>query len=820
MFCHIVFCAFCAKSTALSQVISPNSPLVTDWLLQDGKTAESVDADYLAACQKRRDERLVNLKSEFPKIVFVKHFDLGGSHYAYTEAQSDAQAERNFVPGSALCILELKTEKETNVGAQESKFGEYVERTLLEDKNGVIRDPAISFDGKIIVFSWKKSDRLDDYHLYDYNMETGQVRQLTFGLGYADVEPCLLPNCDIIFGSTRCVQIVDCWWTEVSNLYRCDKDGNQIRRLSYDQVHSNFPTLLEDGRVIYTRWDYNDRGQIFPQALFQTNADGTAQTELYGNNSWFPTTLLHSRGIPASGGKIVSIFSGHHNRQYGKLGIIDPSKGRQENQGTQLIAPIRETKADRIDAWGQNGDRFAYPFPINDREFLVSYNSEFLRPLPDNASDEEKKRHQNQHTTRTPFGIYWFDADGNRELLFYDASISSHQPIPLIAREFIPIRELTSNLLDHSDWQEVLTTPDSPVGTYMMQDVYFGPGLEGIERGKAKTLRVIALDFRSVGIGANTNHGPSGGALVSTPIAISHGCWDVKIPLGDAPIYEDGSASFQVPTQTPLYFQVLDENGLCIQTMRSWSTLQQGENFSCFGCHEDKNVTFQQNRVTTAMREGPKPLKPFYGKPRGFSFAKEIQPILDEHCIKCHKNNEKAPPFRNQSFAKGKPVNVEPEVIKPRLNEAILATESSWYYTTNKPSGKWMHPNFFQEAQKYPRSSGGFGNRPGKPDFSTLWNTSDLWVWTELDLPENWVPQPLVMQYYHDEDVEIYVNGVAFLSAPHHNSDYEYAEIPKKQCGIFKPGRNIIAAHVLQTSGGQGFDLGIWTLHKNDLESN
>ena len=102
-------------------------------------------------------------------------------------------------------------------------------------------------------------------------VETGEVRQLTFGLGFADYEGAYLPNDDIIFNSTRCVQIVDCWWTEVSNLYKCDQDGKYMRRLTFDQVHTNFPTITDDGRVIYTRWEYNDRGQIYVQGLFQMN---------------------------------------------------------------------------------------------------------------------------------------------------------------------------------------------------------------------------------------------------------------------------------------------------------------------------------------------------------------------------------------------------------------------------------------------------------------------------------------------------------------------------------------------------------------------
>ena len=757
----VLFCASTAQAD-----FTPDSPIVKDWMMQDHRT-EPADAAYIQASQQRRAERLQTLKETFPKILFTKHFDLGGSHYAYTEAQSDAQGERNFVAGSALCILEL------------NEAGEYVERTLIADPNGVIRDPDVSFDGKTIVFAWKKSDRLDDYHLYDYDVETGAIRQLTFGLGYADYEPCILPNGDIIFNSTRCVQVVDCFWTEVSNLYICDKDGRFIRRLSFDQVHTNFPAILEDGRIVYTRWDYNDRGQIFPQGLFQMNPDGTGQTEYYGNNSWFPTTLMHTRGIPNSGGKAVSVFSGHHNRYYGKLGIIDISKGRQENTGAQLIAPIRETTADRIDAWGQQGDRFAFPYPINEREFIVAYNS----------NQEEG------HTVKTPFGIYWMDEEGNRELLAYDPAVSSHQPVPLAARPAPSIRPSAVN-------------PDVDYGTFTLQDVYFGPGLEGIERGTAKTLRVIALEFRTTGIGSNNSSGPGGSADISSPISAGNGSWDVKVILGDTPIHEDGSASFHVPAKTPLYFQVLDENGHSIQSMRSWSTLQPGEVFSCLGCHEDKNlVSTPATTLAEAMRRPPATLQPFYGESRGFSFAREVQPTLDAHCIECHQNPDKDPPYR------GPVAQILNENWSRRaLSQPLFQNLQNWHYTTVQPGDDWMKPEYFEQVKDLPKSEGGIGTMPGRPAFPTRWRTPDIWTWHTLELPEDWEPQPLAIRYFHDEDTVIYVNGHKVFSVSGYNTDYQFAMIPLNEAQAFKPGINYLASHTHQTSGGQGVDFGIWTI--------
>ncbi len=583
---------------ALDEIGSHSAALRSMLNTHKSKNIPADDAVWLAlyekSCRIRRRMRLANILVRKQKIVFTKHFNMGGSHYAYTEAQSDAQAERNFRPGTSLCILEM-----------DSLYGTV--KTLIDDPKGVIRDPDVSYDGKRILFSWKKSEREDDYHLYEMDVSSGGIRQITSGLGFADYEAAYLGSGDIIFNSTRCVQIVDCWWTEVSNLYRCDKDGRFLRRLSFDQVHTNFPTVLDDGRIIYTRWDYNDRGQIYPQPLYQMNADGTGQMEFYGNNSWFPTTILHARGIGGTK-KVIAIATGHHSRQTGKLIVIDRSKGRQENSGVQLIAPVRETRAERIDAYGQNGELFQYPYPLGETEYLVTYSP--------------------YGWARNPvlFGIYHMTIDGKRELLAADPTISCNQAVPLSPRVPHHARPVVA------DYTEA-------TGTYYVHDIYQGPGLKGIPRGTVKKLRVVEIRFRAAGIRSNHSGGPAGGALSSTPIAIDNGCWDVKVVLGDAKVYDDGSVCFNVPARTPVYFQALDKNGHVVQSMRTWSTLQPGEKFSCVGCHESKDETpAATSKPTIAMRNGPQELAPFYGPARGFSFTREIQPIIDRHCIGCHND--------------------------------------------------------------------------------------------------------------------------------------------------------------------------------------
>jgi len=705
---------------------------------------------YVKACTARRTARLCG-SGEPRSFVYARHYNLGGSHYAYTEGESDAQNERPFVPGAALCLLKL-----------DGPFAQTA--TLVDAPQGVIRDPDVDYDGRHVLFAWKKSDREDDYHLYELDTETGAVRQITDGLGFADYEGCYLPDGQIVFSSTRCVQIVDCWWTEVSNLYVCQRDGRALRRLGYDQVHTNFPQVLNDGRLVYTRWDYNDRGQIFPQALFAMNPDGTGQTAFYGNNSWFPTTLIHARPMPGTE-QVVAIATGHHSDQSGKLVIVDRTRGQEENEGIRLIAPVRDTPAVHVDAYGQDGDQFGYPYPLSDREFIVSY-----APAGERREGLFEKGH---------FGIYWMDLDGHRELLAWDANLPCNQPVALAPRRRPPLRP------SGVDYRQ-------DTATVFLQDIYAGGGLKGVERGTIKRLRVVSLDFRAAGIRSNGNAGPAGGAMISTPIAIGNGAWDVKIIQGDAEVREDGSALFTVPARLPLYFQALDARGRMVQTMRSWATFMPGEHASCVGCHEPKPATPRVARPA-GLAVAPQTLRLFYGPPRGFSFIKEVQPVLDRHCIACHADRTRPRP------------GAEMIVTQERLAKAtpLHAPDMPWQFTTDKPGTDWTKPEF--DSGRWRSGIPGFGTH-GTPgiDVKTVWNTPDIWLRGSFKLDHDLAGHQVVAMTYNDEDVEIYINGVraaeatGYVVVPH--------PLPVKQAAFatLQPGVNHLAVHCHQTIGGQG----------------
>ena len=416
--------------------------------------------------------------------------------------------------------------------------GTITNEIVVDKPQGVIRNPNLSFDAKTLIFSMRDNFRTDDYHLYKMDLADRRVQQITFSptiggkvLPCSDVEPCVAPDGEIIFQSTRNSQLDVCWPNPCSNLYKCDLSGRFLRRLAIDQVQTFYPQVLDDGRVIYTRWEYNDRTQVFPQPLFVMNPDGTAQTAFYGGNSDYPTFLLHCRGIPGTG-KVIGIVSGHHTIGKGKLAIIDRSKGSEGNSGIEYVAGASpDGKAGRqasnipsefdasdaysCDFFGQVGPQWQFPYAFDEEHYLVAFHPEGC--------------HFPKGPFHPPFGVYYMNADGRRELLAFDWGNSCGEAIPVMPRKQPPVRP---SLVD---WKQ-------NVGRFYVQDVYLGPGLKGVEKGAVKRLRVVALEYGAAGVGSNWNRGRGTGSPNQTPPSIGGGTWDVKHVLGEVDIERDGRA--------------------------------------------------------------------------------------------------------------------------------------------------------------------------------------------------------------------------------------------------------------------------------------
>ncbi len=624
---------------------------------------------YFDSCAARRRSRLEAVREKTTRFVYAKHSIFGCMQGLVGKYDIPDEQIRDytfgFQKGGQLCLGTLEPD------------GTVKHEVLLEKPEGAICYPNVSWDAQTLVFSMRDNFETDSYYLYTMDLATRRVEQITFPilkdgkpLHVADCEPTFLPDGRIVFTSTRGVHISDCWYRAGGNIYCCDADGGNIRRLTFDQLMTNLPQVLEDGRIVFTRWEYNDRSALFTHPLISMNPDGTAQAEYYGNNSMFPAAIIHARGVPGSQ-KAIALIAGHHSIYKGKLGLIDRTRGIQAGKGIELVNtrldgrpgrepadfiqpeppdPARPYLDLKIDIFGQFGPQYSHPYAFDEDNYLCSFCPEgYVPPFgPFNP----------------PLGVYYMQPDGTRELLAFDNWQSTGQAVPVMARTPPPVRAS-------------LVNPRDNYGIYSVQDVYEGPGLAGIPRGTAKKLRVVALEYRVARMGYGQNGGECETGLCQTPISLNSGSWDVKHVLGEVDIEADGSCSFAVPAHAPVYFQVLDARGYTIQSMRSWSTLQNGERFSCIGCHENKTDAAAQvatRQTTIALSKPVQKLQPFAGKehplvrrlasqswldsvenylgvnaPRpldadapvdGFSFVEEIQPIFDRHCASCHNASE------------------------------------------------------------------------------------------------------------------------------------------------------------------------------------
>ncbi len=468
-------------------------------------------------------------------------------------------------------------------------------KTLFRpDHLGFVGDVDLHFDGNRMLFSMPGSHAR--WQIWEIGVDGQNLRQVTPGL-YDDVnnyDACYLPDGRIIFDSTRVFHGVPCVGgaDTVANLFLMDPDTGAIRQLCFDQDHNWNPTVLNNGRVLFTRWEYSDTSHYFTRLLFHMNPDGTSQTEYYGSNSYWPNAMFYSRPIPGHPTQVVTIVSGHHGvARMGELIILDPAKGRFEADGVVQRIPGYGKKVEPVivdELVNHSWPKFLHPYPLSDKYVLVA-----SKPTPSAL-----------------WGIYLVDIFDNMLLLKETPGYALLEPLPLRPTPRPPA------VPDRVD----LSRQDA---TIYLIDVYVGQGMKGVPRDTVKNLRLFEMHYAYPNMGGHKH------------IAIE-GAWDVHRILGTVPVEKDGSALFKVPANTPIAVQPLDEAGRAVQVMRSWFTAMPGETLSCVGCHEPQNQAAPP-RQTLAAKRPPSPIKEWYGPARGFSFKRDVhQPVIEKYCVGCH----------------------------------------------------------------------------------------------------------------------------------------------------------------------------------------
>ncbi|MCF7957134.1 MAG: discoidin domain-containing protein [Phycisphaerae bacterium] len=519
----------------------------------------------------------------FKTFLVVQRHPVNSTH-VYTYHQE------GLVPGGGLWVVDVSG-------------GNVAMKKILDSPDGEILDANLHYDGRTILFSWKKT-MAGHFQLYTIGSDGSGLKQLTEDASN-NFNASFLPDGGIVFLSDRKPAFAYCWQTTTPILWRCNSQGGDQRRISSNYLNDFTPAVLASGKVIFSRWEYVDRPAIPIQSLWTINPDGTMLEGLFGNRSMAPATFMDAREIPGSKGKILCVLTSHNGPCRGAIGIIDPSKGGNVQEAIVNLTP--EITIGRVDAGDGNSIRGPYlnPYPIDGRFYLVSkegriqlrdYDGDFCETL----------------------------IEAGREGGFYNPQ---------------PIRSRKHEKLIASSVNPGLRADDGHWATIIMQDVYNGLG-DSVARGSIKRLAIVQEIEKPVGVNPDLR-----AFGFQFPVVSCGATYAPKKIWGYATVFPDGSANFKVPAQKPIYFLPLDEKGMAVQRMRTFTHLMPGEVQSCIGCHADRNYAMAKttdksmHRPDAMIRKTQELEKPEWGV-HGFSYPHLVQPVLDKHCVTCHGHDD------------------------------------------------------------------------------------------------------------------------------------------------------------------------------------
>ena len=552
---------------------------------------------YLRVRRLKREITFKNPALDFEKVVFVDMPFPGGREWQH---ETRHRLGYMAVPGARLQVLKGL-----------SPHGHLRQLAPSEPLHGSFWRPDVSFDGKRILFCFKPHNE-KAFHVYEINADGTNLRQVTDSI-YDDLDPIYLPDGKhIMFSTTRGHTYVRCMPpTNAYPLARCDLDGKNVYIISRNNEPDYLPSVMNDGRVVYTRWEYTDKPLWRAQGLWTVNPDGTQVDVFWGNQSVWPDLLKDARSIPGSD-RVMFTGSAHHNWFSGSVGIIDPDRGSNFPEGlTKVTAELAWPESgngpsDPIESptYHASGKFSAYysPYPISENDFLVSANR------------------------GGKFVLYLMDIDGNRELI-YEGTNNILHAMPLKARKQPPI------LPDRVTWptKQQAATPEN--GVIFSNNVY--EGLPKKMHGMARHMRILTIEAKTYTYWYKRPYISTG------PVVSGVQSEGVKRVLGTVPIEKDGSLSFSAPSGIPLHFQLLDEEYRALQTMRSFTGVMPGERRGCVGCHESRSSA-SQNFNPSALARKPSTITPPPWGEDTVSFERYVRPVLTKYCGECHEGEGKA----------------------------------------------------------------------------------------------------------------------------------------------------------------------------------
>lgn len=571
----------------------------------------------------RREIAFTNPLLNFDKILFIKRDRSRFNHMC------DQYYGTHAAPGGGVFVL-------SNPFSDHPQANDMLEGSGLT--GGGFLSPELSFDGRQVMFAYVDGTgdprhivHLDHdrghwdegrcYHLYSADLDTegnaSNIRKLTDGT-FNDFDPCYLPNGRVAFISERRGGYLRCGRDCPSyTVHDMKPDGSDIRMLSPHENNEWQPSVLHDGMIVYSRWDYVDRHGCVAHHPWIMTPDGRDSRAVHGNFSIQAKRAdmeMDLRAVPGSH-KIIGTAAPHHGQAYGSLIMVDRRMPDDDAMG-----PVKRITPEVGFPESQLGKQvYGTPWPLSEGYYLVVYDASM------NVKGDEKLGNTNEGGD---YGLYLLDKFGNKILLYRDSEMACLSPMPLRPRPMPNVLPEKSNRLADNPKME---------GTMAVMNVYDAL-MPWPEDTKITALRIYQIHPSSV---------PSGPRPHETGRRIAEACDSVNLTrriIGTVPVEADGSAHFTVPALKELYFQALDEKGLAIQSMRSSTWVQPGEQLVCMGCHEPKNrAPLQPQKTALALQRAPSVPVPDVEGTSPFSYPRLVQPVLDKHCVSCHDKDHKLP---------------------------------------------------------------------------------------------------------------------------------------------------------------------------------
>jgi len=584
----------------------------------------------------------------FDEIVFVKRKPYSSDHY-YTDINNGTSGDR-FLPENGIYVYNLRTKKERAV----------VTAAKMPGGKGFIGKISLSFDARKVLFDFRETPR-SGFRIWEVNIDGKALRQVSLppkdeaqkvarwrrGWHTDDIHPCYLPGGKIMFSSTRSERTVLCGGSAAlvaPTLHSMSADGTGVRQLTDSPISEFCPLVLDDGRILYHRWEYIDKGARVSKTIWTMHPDGGTPEEVYGLADDTTTVYMYPQPLPGKElrlvcvgtchfpqggclGAIMLIDANHPNRARGpdpdEKGYVQWDKRYAVTNLTPHTFIERRTEPGwhfrtkegryRHDRNGRSGHLYTHPWPVSNTKFLVSYKV--------NPTDHYKN-------VANAYALYLLDTKGNHRLVHKDDKLSCWHATPVVARKVPPeIRPIRDPVNAKRNKALCIVTD-------------IAKGMTGVKPGQVKWIRINESIPRYWSTGRRWGSGLSSSSWKAA-------LWP-RVQWGVVPVEKDGSACFEVPANRNIFLQALDENFRELQRERTYVNYKPGAIRACEGCHGGSGRLVAPRTATKplALRRSPSVPQP---QPcdlvanggdglagQVIHYPTDVQPILDAKCISCH----------------------------------------------------------------------------------------------------------------------------------------------------------------------------------------